>query len=177
MLYPKLPDLESLKDYKPKVPLRVYTSDNVLIGEFGEERRNPVRISQVPLVMQHAILAAEDDGFYSHFGVDIFGVIRAAFSNITSGGRGQGASTITMQVARNYFLSRDRTFIRKFNEILLAIEIEMADFRGLAEARGFTEGGVLKAKAGQIVEWLKADFDLGHGHAMAIYALLKGKQS
>jgi penicillin-binding protein 1A len=124
VLYPKLPDLESLKDYKPKVPLRVYTSDNVLIGEFGEERRNPVSISQVPLVMQHAILAAEDDSFYSHFGVDIFGVFRAVFSNITSGGRGQGASTITMQVARNFFLKRDKTVTRKLYEVLLALKIE-----------------------------------------------------
>lgn len=124
VIYPKLPDLESLRDYKPKVPLRVLTSDGVLIGEFGEERRNPVKISQVPLVMQQAILAAEDDGFYSHHGVDVLGVVRATLSNITTGGRGQGASTITMQVARNFFLKRDKTITRKLYEILLSFKIE-----------------------------------------------------
>ena len=124
VIYPKLPGLESLTDYRPKVPLRVLTTDGVLIGEFGEERRRPVSMSQVPLVMQKAVLAAEDDGFYEHFGIDLLGVARAAVSNITSGGKGQGASTITMQVARNFFLKRDKTWTRKVYEILLALKIE-----------------------------------------------------
>ena len=123
-IYPKLPDLDSLTDYRPKVPLRVVTAEGTLIGEFGEEKRRPVNISQVPLVMQKAVLAAEDDNFYNHFGVDIKGVIRALLSNIASGGKGQGASTITMQVARNFYLKRDKTWTRKIYEILLAFKIE-----------------------------------------------------
>lgn len=124
VIYPKLPSLESLTDYRPKVPLRVLSADGELIGEFGEERRRPVSMSQVPLAMQKAVLAAEDDGFYQHFGVDIKGVARALVSNITSGGRGQGASTITMQVARNFFLKREKTWTRKIYEVLLAFKIE-----------------------------------------------------
>lgn len=124
VIYPKLPGLESLTDYRPKVPLRVLSSDGELIGEFGEERRRPVSMSQVPLAMQKAVLAAEDDGFYEHFGVDFKGVARALLSNITSGGKGQGASTITMQVARNFFLKREKTWTRKVYEVLLAFKIE-----------------------------------------------------
>lgn len=124
VIYPKLPGLESLTDYRPKVPLRVLSSDGELIGEFGEERRRPVSMSQVPLAMQKAVLAAEDDGFYQHFGVDFKGVARALVSNITSGGKGQGASTITMQVARNFFLKREKTWTRKVYEVLLAFKIE-----------------------------------------------------
>lgn len=124
LVYPKLPDLASLTDYRPKVPLRVLTSDGELIAEFGEERRRPVEISQVPLIMQHAILAAEDDRFYEHGGIDYMGVVRAAVSNLIHGGKGQGASTITMQVARNFFLSREKTWTRKFYEVLLSYKIE-----------------------------------------------------
>ncbi|HEX4843251.1 MAG TPA: penicillin-binding protein 1A [Limnobacter sp.] len=124
LIFPKLPELDTLVDYRPKVPLRVLTSDGVLIGEFGEERRRPVDISEVPLVLQHAILAAEDDRFYEHGGVDFMGVARAFVTNITSGGRTQGASTITMQVARNFFLTRDKTWTRKLYEVLLAYKIE-----------------------------------------------------
>ena len=122
--YPKLPPVDSLADYNPKVPLRVYSADNHLIGEFGEERRAVVKFEEVPLVMRQAILAAEDDRFYSHSGVDYMGVLRAAITNVTSGGRSQGASTITMQVARNFFISSEKTYTRKFYEALLAFKIE-----------------------------------------------------
>jgi penicillin-binding protein 1A len=124
LAYPNLPSIEAVTDYQPKVPLRVYTADGVLIGEFGEERRVAVRIQDVPAVMKQAILAAEDDRFYEHSGVDYVGVIRAAYSNLVSGGKRQGASTITMQVARNFFLSSEKTLTRKLYEALLAFKIE-----------------------------------------------------
>src|SRR5690349_20848620 len=124
IVYPTLPSLEALTDYQPKIPLRVYSSDGALLGEFGEERRAFVAISDVPKSMVNAILAAEDERFYQHRGVDYIGVGRAAVSNFVSGGVRQGASTITMQVARNFFLSKERTMTRKFNEMLLAFKIE-----------------------------------------------------
>ncbi|MCC6474437.1 MAG: penicillin-binding protein 1A [Burkholderiales bacterium] len=124
LIYPNLPSIEALTDYRPKVPLRVYSADGVLIGEFGEERRSVVRIRDVPDVLKHAILAAEDERFYQHTGVDYLGVLRAAYSNLVQGGKLQGASTITMQVARNFFLSREKTVIRKLYEVLLAFKIE-----------------------------------------------------
>ena len=124
LAYPNLPSLDALTDYHPKIPLRIYSADGVLMGEFGEERRTLVKISEVPDVMKKAILAAEDDRFYQHGGVDYMGVLRAAISNFTSGGAKQGASTITMQVARNFFLSKEKTMTRKFNEMLLAFKIE-----------------------------------------------------
>ncbi len=124
LVYPTLPSLEVLTDYRPKIPLQVFTADGVLIGEFGEERRALVRIEDVPAMMKRAIVAAEDERFYMHGGVDYVGVARAAWSNFTSGGVKQGASTITMQVARNFFLSKEKTFSRKFNEMLLAFKIE-----------------------------------------------------
>jgi len=113
-----------LTDYRPKIPLRVYTADGYLIGEFGEERRNVVRIETVPKLMVQAILAAEDERFYQHGGVDYVGVLRAAYSNFSSGAARQGASTITMQVARNFFLTKEKTLARKFSEALLALKIE-----------------------------------------------------
>ncbi|MFT3760830.1 penicillin-binding protein 1A [Thauera sp.] len=122
--WPNLPSLESLTDYQPRVPLRVYTSDGYLLGEFGEERRDVVRIADVPALLKHAILAAEDERFYEHAGVNPMGIARAALSNLTTGGRGQGASTITMQVARNFFLTREKTYNRKLYEILLSFKIE-----------------------------------------------------
>lgn len=122
--YPNLPSLDVLTDYRPKIPLRVYTADGFLIGEFGEERRNFVRIQDVPPLMKQAILAAEDERFYQHPGVDTVGVMRAAWSNIVSGGKRQGASTITMQVARNFFLSSEKTLSRKIYEALLSFKIE-----------------------------------------------------
>ncbi len=124
LTYPSLPSLEALTDYHPKVPLRIYSAEGTLLGEFGEERRALVKIADVPDAMKNAILAAEDDRFYQHGGVDYMGVMRAALSNFTAGGTKQGASTITMQVARNFFLSKEKTFTRKFNEMLLAFKIE-----------------------------------------------------
>ncbi|CAL96267.1 penicillin-binding protein 1A [Azoarcus olearius] len=124
LAWPNLPSLETLTDYRPRIPLRIYTADGHLLGEFGEERRSVVRIESVPPALKQAILAAEDERFYEHPGIDLIGIMRAALANITSGGRGQGASTITMQVARNFFLSREKTFNRKFYEILLALKIE-----------------------------------------------------
>jgi penicillin-binding protein 1A len=124
LAYPALPSLDVLTDYRPKIPLRIFSAEGVLIGEFGEERRALVAISEVPEVMKQAILAAEDDRFYEHGGVDYMGVIRAAISNLTSGDVKQGASTITMQVARNFFLTKEKTLTRKFNEVLLTFKIE-----------------------------------------------------
>lgn len=124
LAYPTLPSLDALVDYHPKMPLRIYSSEGMLLSEFGEERRVLVKISEVPEVMKNAILAAEDDRFYEHGGVDYMGVLRAAISNFVSGGAKQGASTITMQVARNFFLSKEKTMTRKFNEVLLAFKIE-----------------------------------------------------
>jgi penicillin-binding protein 1A len=124
LAYPNLPSIEALTDYRPKIPLRVYTADGTLIGEFGEERRSIVKIEAVPKVLKDAILAAEDERFYQHTGVDYLGVMRAAYSNLVQGGKMQGASTITMQVARNFFLSREKTLTRKLYEVLLAFRIE-----------------------------------------------------
>ena len=124
IIYPTLPSLEGLTNYQPKIPLRVYSADGKLIGEFGEERRALVKIQDVPQALVHAILAAEDERFYQHSGVDYVGVARAAVFNFVSGGVRQGASTITMQVARNFFLSKEKTLARKFNEVLLAFKIE-----------------------------------------------------
>ncbi|WP_432723614.1 penicillin-binding protein 1A [Jeongeupia wiesaeckerbachi] len=122
--YPRLPALNALTDYQPKIPLRVYTSDRVLIGEFGEERRAFTPIDQVPQLMKQALLAAEDERFYQHGGIDYIGVARAMLGNIVSGHSQSGASTITMQVARNFYLSNEKTFTRKFNEALLSFKIE-----------------------------------------------------
>lgn len=124
LTYPTLPSLDVLTDYRPKIPLRVYSAEGTLLSEFGEERRALVKITEVPEVMKNAILAAEDDRFYEHGGVDYMGVLRAAISNLNSRGAKQGASTITMQVARNFFLSKEKTLSRKFNEVLLTFKIE-----------------------------------------------------
>ncbi len=121
--YPNLPDIASLTDYRPKLPMRVFSADGVLLGEFGEERRNFLPISQIPKVMQNAVLAIEDARFYEHSGVDYKGVVRAAFAQLGEA-RSQGASTITMQVARNFYLSTEKTFTRKIYEVLLAMKIE-----------------------------------------------------
>ena len=124
LTYPNLPSLEILTDYRPKIPLRVYTADGHLIGEFGEERRAIARFDDVPAIMKQAILAAEDERFYQHGGVDALGIVRAAVSNLLGGGRRQGASTITQQVAKNFFLSSEKTYSRKLYEALLAFKIE-----------------------------------------------------
>ncbi|MEP6943518.1 MAG: penicillin-binding protein 1A [Betaproteobacteria bacterium] len=123
LLYPTLPSLETLTDYQPKIPLRILSAEGDLLGEFGEERRAIVKIQDVPTVMRQAILAAEDERFYQHGGVDYLSVARAALTNLTSGTQ-QGAGTITMQVARNFFLTRERTLTRKLREVLLAYKIE-----------------------------------------------------
>jgi penicillin-binding protein 1A len=121
--YPNLPQISSLTDYRPKLPLRVFSADGVQIGEFGEERRNFMPIAQIPQVMKDAVLAAEDTRFYAHGGIDYKGVARAAVENLRDA-RSQGASTITMQVARNFYLSTEKTFTRKIYEMLLALKIE-----------------------------------------------------
>ncbi|MBB5322208.1 penicillin-binding protein 1A [Marinobacter oulmenensis] len=116
--------MEQILDVKLQTPLRVYSKDNKLIAEFGEKRREPVTIEDIPQLQLQAFLAAEDSRFFDHFGVDIMGLTRAAVELVSTGQIQSGGSTITMQVAKNYFLTRDRTFIRKFNEILLALQIE-----------------------------------------------------
>jgi len=124
LAYPNLPELGALTAYQPKIPLRIYSAEGTLIGEFGEERRAVVAIADVPEQLKHAIIAAEDERFYQHPGIDYIGVLRAAYANLVAGGRRQGASTITMQVARNFFLSSEKTLTRKLYEALLAFKIE-----------------------------------------------------
>ena len=123
-ILPNLPDIETLKDIKMQVPLRVYSADLSLIAEYGEKRRKPIKIDDLPPMLVNAFLAAEDDRFYEHPGVDWQGLVRATYSLIKTGTRKQGGSTITMQVARNFFLSREKTYLRKLNEIFLAFKIE-----------------------------------------------------
>ena len=123
LIYPTLPDVESLSKYRPKEPLQIFTKDNYLIQEFGEERRDFIAIENVPQKMINAILAIEDRRFFEHPGIDFIGIVRAALKNFTGQSR-EGASTITMQVARNFFLSSEKTFKRKINEILLSLKIE-----------------------------------------------------
>ncbi len=121
--YPKLPELDAIKYYQPKEPLTIYSSDGVVIGTYGDERRAFTPIDQFPKVLKDAVVAAEDKRFYEHWGVDVTGVARAIISNLR-GGHKQGASTITQQVARNFYLTNERTMTRKFNEALLAYKIE-----------------------------------------------------
>jgi penicillin-binding protein 1A len=121
---PQLPSIALLKDVQLQVPLRIYTSDRKLMAEFGEKRRSPVRIEDVPPVLIQAFLAAEDDRFFEHPGVDIQGLLRAGVELLRTGQKRQGGSTITMQVARNFFLTTEKTYLRKLNEILLAFRIE-----------------------------------------------------
>ena len=123
-LKPGLPSVESLRDIRLQTPLRVYSRDMKLIGEFGEKRRSPITIEQTPELFVKAILSAEDAGFYSHNGVSIKGLMRAASQLLQTGSIQSGGSTLTMQVARNFFLSREQRFVRKFNEILLSLQIE-----------------------------------------------------
>ncbi|RAD57062.1 penicillin-binding protein 1A [Burkholderia multivorans] len=126
VMAPQLPSLDALTNYQPKVPLCVFTADHVLIGEFGEERRSLVRFQDIPDVMKKAVLAIEDYRFYEHGGVDFVGILRAGVADLMHGGARQGASTITMQVARNFFLSSEKTYTRKIYEMLLAYKIEKA---------------------------------------------------
>lgn len=121
--YPNLPDVSELSNYRPKLPLRVYTAEGALISEFGEERRNLTPIGDIPDVMKKAVLAIEDARFYEHGGVDYLGVARAALANLGRE-KSQGASTITMQVARNVYLSSEKTYTRKIYEVLLTFKLE-----------------------------------------------------
>ena len=123
MAYPNLPDVSDLADYRPKLPMRVYSAEGALLGEFGEERRNLTPIDEIPQVMKDAVLAIEDSRFFEHGGVDYRGLLRAALANLGKA-KSQGASTITMQVARNVYLSSEKTFTRKIYEILLTFKLE-----------------------------------------------------
>lgn len=123
-LSPNLPSVEVLKDVKLQTPMRVYTREGDLIGQFGEKKRNPLPYREIPEPFIKALLAAEDDGFFNHVGIDVMGLARAVSELVLTGEKGSGGSTLTMQVARNYFLSLERTFTRKFKEILLSLEIE-----------------------------------------------------
>lgn len=125
-LISQLPSIEQLSDVQLQVPLRIYTADGLLMAEFGEKRRVPIQYEQVPDLLIKAILAAEDDRYFEHPGVDYQGLMRAAFHLIRTGTKGQGGSTITMQVARNFFLTREKTYSRKLNEIFLALKIEQS---------------------------------------------------
>ncbi len=122
--YPNLPEISGLLDYRPKLPMRIFSADNVLLGEYGEERRNFLPLDKIPKVMQQAVLASEDARFYEHSGVDIKGVLRAGVANITAGRTTQGGGTITMQVARNFYLKTEKTYTRKIYEMLLAFKME-----------------------------------------------------
>lgn len=124
--YPKLPSLDSLQHYQPKMPLTIYSADGEVIGIYGEQRREFTEIGDFPEVLRNAVIAAEDKRFYQHWGVDVWGVARAAVDNVVAGGVQSGASTITQQVAKNFYLSSEKTFTRKFNEALLAYKIEQS---------------------------------------------------
>ena len=124
--YPKLPPLDSLQHYQPQMPLTIYSADGQIIGVYGEQRREFTKIKDFPDTLKNAVIAAEDKRFYEHWGVDVWGITRAAISNIVAGGVQSGASTITQQVAKNFYLSSERTFTRKFNEALLAYKIEQS---------------------------------------------------
>lgn len=123
-LNPKLPPVDVLREAKLQIPLRIYSQNGELIGEFGEKFRTPIKMSEVPQDLINAILAAEDDRFLKHQGIDIAGLVRAALELVRTGEIQTGGSTITMQVARNFFLSKEKSFVRKFNEILLSLKIE-----------------------------------------------------
>ncbi|HWU98481.1 MAG TPA: penicillin-binding protein 1A [Oxalicibacterium sp.] len=154
-IIPNLPSIDALTDYKPKIPLRVYTADNVLIGEYGEERRDFVPIANVPDSLKHAIIAIEDNNFYEHGGVDFLGIVRAGLANMIHS-RSQGASTITMQVARTFLLTRKKTYSRKLQEILLSYQIE----------RNLTKDQILELYMNQIYLGQRA---YGFGSAARIY--------
>ncbi|RBA23531.1 penicillin-binding protein 1A [Herminiimonas fonticola] len=154
-IVPNLPSIDALTDYRPKIPLRVYTADNVLIGEFGEERRDFVSIGGIPSSMKNAIIAIEDNNFYEHGGVDILGVVRAGLANLIHS-RSQGASTITMQVARTFLLTRKKTYSRKLQEVLLAYRIE----------KNLTKDQILELYMNQIYLGQRA---YGFGSASRIY--------
>lgn len=123
-LSPNLPSVDSLRSIQLQIPLRIYSNDDKLIAEYGEMRRNPISFDEIPKDFIAALLAAEDDNFANHYGVDVSSLMRAATQILKSGHIQTGGSTITMQVAKNYFLTSERSFSRKINEILLALQIE-----------------------------------------------------
>ncbi|MBC7455803.1 MAG: PBP1A family penicillin-binding protein [Massilia sp.] len=155
VIVPNVPSITAITDYQPKIPLRIYTADHVLIGEFGEEHRDFVPIEKIPPLMKQAVLAIEDKRFYEHGGIDWLRALGAAKSNLGGGFR-QGASTITMQVARNFFLSREKLVGRKLNEIALAYKIEAA----------LSKGAILELYMNQIYLGQRA---YGFGSAAKIY--------
>ena len=155
-LEPKLPSAEILRDVQLQVPLRVYARDGELIAEFGEQRRTPLRRDELPERLVQAFLASEDERFYHHPGVDWQGLTRAVVHLVRTGEKGPGGSTITMQVARNFFLGREKTYIRKLNEILLALKIE----------REFTKDEILELYANKIFLGQRA---YGVGAAAEVY--------
>ena len=155
-LEPKLPSAETLREVRLQVPLRVYTRDDQLIAEFGEKRRTPLHLREVPARLIQAFLASEDDRFFEHPGVDWQGLTRAVLYLVRTGEKGPGGSTITMQVARNFFLSREKTYIRKLNEILLALKIE----------REFTKQEILELYVNKIFLGQRA---YGVGAAAQVY--------
>ncbi len=124
VLMPELPAIDSLEDTEFQVPLRVYDKNQFLLAEYGEHRRIPVSYSQIPKKIERAFLAAEDDQFWNHPGVDPLALMAAVYELVMTGNKSRGGSTITMQVARNFFLSSEKTYNRKLNEILLALKIE-----------------------------------------------------
>lgn len=123
LLYERLPEIDALTDYRPRLPMRIYSADGVLLGEFGEERRRFTPIAEIPKLMQDAVLAVEDARFHEHHGVDYKGLVRAGLASLVKP-RSQGASTITMQVARNFYLPTRKEYTRKLYEVLLALKIE-----------------------------------------------------
>ena len=155
-LAPKLPSAETLRDVRLQVPLRVYTREGELLAEFGEKRRTPLRLDEVPEQLIQAFLAGEDDRFFEHPGVDWQGLTRAVLHLVRTGEKGPGGSTITMQVARNFFLTREKTYIRKLNEILLALKIE----------REFTKEEILELYVNKIFLGQRA---YGVGAAAQVY--------
>jgi penicillin-binding protein 1A len=173
-LSPDLPDVATLRDVKLQTPMRVYTREGYLIGQFGEQKRSPLPFDAIPEQFVEALLAAEDASFFRHSGVDIPGLLRAVSELVLTGEKGSGGSTLTMQVARNYFLSLERTFMRKFNEILLAIEIERAlDKREIFELyfnRVFLGHRAYGFEAASQVYYGKSIGELG----LAQYAMLAG---
>ena len=124
LIAPSLPSIEGLSDVKLQVPLRIYSRDGQLLGEFGEKRRSPKQLEEIPLQLRQAFLSAEDDRFYEHPGIDYQGILRAAAQLVKTGRRGQGGSTITMQLARNFYLSPEKTYVRKIKELFLSLKIE-----------------------------------------------------
>lgn len=154
--YPRLPSVGVLASYQPKIPLQIYSAEGDLLGEFGEERRAYVKIEDTPEKLKQAIIAAEDERFYEHGGVDYIGVLRAALANFAAGSARQGASTITMQVARNFFLTTEKTLTRKFNEAMLAFKIE----------RNLTKEQILEVYINQIYLGQRA---YGFGAAAQVY--------